>query len=190
MATHLDSLLQHFLRERKYLRNVSPDTIEWYQCAWKAFRDSATFCLTDPAQLNRGHLEQFIYALRDRGVRPVTCNTWLRALNAFFRWLHENGHVPTRIHLRPLKVEKRLIAFPWEWRPPIPGHAGAWLPAGSSAYGRPGSARLLDQKALPRGRIAATMPACGVRALARAAVVLRGRPPVTQSTQTTCDRSR
>jgi hypothetical protein len=50
MATHLDSLLQHFLRERKYLRNVSPETIEWYQCAWKAFRDSATSCLTDPAQ--------------------------------------------------------------------------------------------------------------------------------------------
>jgi hypothetical protein len=55
MATHLDPLLQHFLRERKYLRNVSPETIEWYQCAWKAFRDSATFCLTDPAQLNRGY---------------------------------------------------------------------------------------------------------------------------------------
>jgi site-specific recombinase XerD len=42
-------------------------------------------------------------------VRPVTCNTWLRALNAFFCWLHENGHVPTRVHLRPLKVEKRLV---------------------------------------------------------------------------------
>jgi hypothetical protein len=42
MATHLDTLLQHFLRERKYLRNVSPETIEWYQCAWKAFRSART----------------------------------------------------------------------------------------------------------------------------------------------------
>ena len=109
MATNLDSLLQQFLRERKYLRNVSPDTIEWYETAWKAFQGSATSCLTDPQALRRSNLEQFIYVLRDRGVKPVTCNTWLRALNAFFRWLHENGHVTERIHLRPLKVEKRLV---------------------------------------------------------------------------------
>lgn len=86
MATNLDTLLEQFLRERKYLRNVSPETIEWYRTAWKAF-GSATSC-PDPHALNRSHLEQFIYTLRDRGVKPVTCNTWLRALNAFFRWMH------------------------------------------------------------------------------------------------------
>jgi site-specific recombinase XerD len=108
MATNLDTLLEQFLRERKYLRNVSPDTIEWYRTAWKAF-GSATSCLTDTQTLNRTHLEQFIYTLRDRGVKPVTCNTWLRALNAFFRWLHENGHIAVRVHMKPLKVEKRLV---------------------------------------------------------------------------------
>lgn len=108
MATNLDTLLQQFLRERRYLRNVSPETIEWYQTAWKSF-GSATSCLLDPGSLRRSHLEQFIFALRDRGVKPVTCNTWLRALNAFFRWLHENGHLTERVHMRPLKVEKRLV---------------------------------------------------------------------------------
>ena len=98
MSADLDTLLVQFLRERKYLRNLRPQTLEWYETAWKAFRKSATHCLTDPAALNRGHLEQFVYAVRDRGVRPVTCNTWLRALNAFCRWLHENGHAPTRVH--------------------------------------------------------------------------------------------
>ncbi len=109
MATNLDSLLQQLLRERKYLRNVSPETIEWYETAWKAFQGSATSCLTDLHALKRSDLEQFIYVLRDRGVKPVTCNTWLRALNAFFRWLHENGHISTRIHMKPLKAEKRLV---------------------------------------------------------------------------------
>jgi integrase/recombinase XerD len=109
MSGDLDTLLAQFLRERKYLRNLRPQTLEWYETAWKAFRKSATSCLTDPAELNRSHLEQFIYTLRDRGVRPVTCNTWLRALNAFCRWLHENGHAPSRVHMRPLKVEKRLV---------------------------------------------------------------------------------
>ena len=48
-------------------------------------------------------------ALRDRGVRPVTCNTWMRALNAFSRWLLERGDLPASIRLRPIKVEHRLI---------------------------------------------------------------------------------
>ena len=109
MATTLQLLFQQFLRERKYLRNVSPRTVEWYETAWKAFCDSATHCPTDPGELNRAHLEQLVYALRERGVRPVTCNTWLKALNAFFRWLHEQEHLPTRVHLRPLMVEKRLV---------------------------------------------------------------------------------
>ena len=72
MSGDLDFLRQHFMRERKYLRNLRPQTLEWYETAWTAFRRSATHCLSDPASLNRSHLEQFVYALRDRGVRPVT----------------------------------------------------------------------------------------------------------------------
>ena len=45
----------------------------------------------------RQHLQQFVVALRDRGVRPVTVNTWLRALNAFCRWLHEEGTLRERV---------------------------------------------------------------------------------------------
>jgi site-specific recombinase XerD len=69
----------HFLRERKYLRNVSPRTIKWNETALKAFRESATHCLRTPADVSRVDLKQFVYVLRDRGVRPVTCNTWLKA---------------------------------------------------------------------------------------------------------------
>ena len=80
MAATLDDLLAQFLRERKYLCNLSPETLEWYRTAWTAFRRSATHSLSDPGSLSRADLEQFVYASRDRGVRPVTCNTWLRAL--------------------------------------------------------------------------------------------------------------
>ena len=49
-------------------------------------------------------------ALRDRGVRPVTVNTWLCALNAFCRWLHEEGTTLREpVRLRRLKVERRLV---------------------------------------------------------------------------------
>jgi hypothetical protein len=42
-------------------------------------------------------------------VRPVTVNTWLNVLNAFFGWLHERGDLTTKVRLKPLKVEKRLV---------------------------------------------------------------------------------
>jgi hypothetical protein len=34
----LDQLFADFLRERVYLKNVSPKTRIWYETAWKAFR--------------------------------------------------------------------------------------------------------------------------------------------------------
>jgi tRNA(Arg) A34 adenosine deaminase TadA len=55
-----------------------------YETAWGTFKKSATACPTCPADLKQAHLEEFVYALRDRGVRPVTVNTWLKALNTFF----------------------------------------------------------------------------------------------------------
>lgn len=38
MATQIETLFQQFLKERKYLRNVSPQTIEWYET--ESYRES------------------------------------------------------------------------------------------------------------------------------------------------------
>lgn len=47
--------------------------------------------------------------MRQRGVKPVRCNAYLRALNAFCKWLHQEGHAEVRARLPPLKVKKRLL---------------------------------------------------------------------------------
>jgi EAL domain-containing protein (putative c-di-GMP-specific phosphodiesterase class I) len=36
-------------------------------------------------------------------------NTWLRALNAYCRWLHEEGLLHEPLKLAPLTTEKRLV---------------------------------------------------------------------------------
>lgn len=112
MAT-LDSLFQQFLRERTYLKNVSPKTRDWYQSAWKAFLVTQAAGLADAGvhagSLARSHLTSFVVTSRDRGLRVVTVNTWLRALNAFCRWLHEEGVLRDRVKLQPLRVEKRFV---------------------------------------------------------------------------------
>jgi len=101
----LDALFEQFLRERLYLKNVTPKTRVWYQTAWKTYLQS---CPEPPTTITRSDLQRFIVTLRDRGVQPVSCNSWLRAMNAFCRWLHEEGHATTPARLQPLRLEKKI----------------------------------------------------------------------------------
>ena len=108
----LDRLFQQFLRERTYINNVTPATREWYECAWTAFkraRASADERPTSAPLISKADLQHFVVHLRERGVKPVTCNTWIRALNAFCRWLHEQGEIPALVKLAPQRLEKRII---------------------------------------------------------------------------------
>lgn len=110
----LDSLFEQFLRERTYLKNVSPKTREWYRAAWIAFIRTQAPSFTSnevsgAASLSRTHLSTFVVTLRNRGIKPVTVNTWLRALNAYARWLHEEGLLREKVNLKPLRLEKRFV---------------------------------------------------------------------------------
>ena len=111
--TSLDQLFDQFLRERTYLQNVTPKTREWYETAWKAYTraqgDDRRGCACDSGLIARTDLERFVIHLRERGVKPVSCNTWLRAINSFCRWLHERGTTPTLVHLPLQQLEKRLL---------------------------------------------------------------------------------
>ena len=75
------TLFEQFLKERAYLKNVTPRTLVWYRTAFKnyqaALADSASSLPT------KATMQQFVVALRDRGVRPITCNTNIAAMNAF-----------------------------------------------------------------------------------------------------------
>jgi site-specific recombinase XerD len=96
----LETLFQQFLQERTYLKNITPKTRVWYQSAWKAFKGTQTNTperLASAALIERADLNRFVVRLRERGVKPVSCNTWLRAMNAFCRWLHEEGELATLV---------------------------------------------------------------------------------------------
>ena len=59
--------------------------------------------------VTKADLQYFVVHLRERGIKPVTCNTWIRAMNAVCRWLHEQGEIPTLVKLAAQRLEKRLI---------------------------------------------------------------------------------
>ncbi|GAC1516859.1 MAG: hypothetical protein NVS1B11_38200 [Terriglobales bacterium] len=63
-----------FQAEKKYLRNVSPRTLEWYESCYKWL---AQFPLTEDG------LKQFVIAMRSAGLRPVSCNNRIMFANEY-----------------------------------------------------------------------------------------------------------
>ena len=100
-------LFSQFLDQRRYLKNVTPSTIEWYETAFKALQRAHD---TPNPPLTKTSLQQFVVSVRQRGVKPISCNTYIKALNAFCLWLRDEGHASERTELPLLKVEHRIIA--------------------------------------------------------------------------------
>jgi integrase/recombinase XerD len=98
---HTDSLSQtmdrfaEFLKERVYLLNVSPTTVTYYQCAFKAWTRHASES-KDP--------KQWIVNMRTAGLSAVSCNTYICAMNAYWKWAGEPHH------LGYLKEEQKILA--------------------------------------------------------------------------------
>ena len=47
--------------------------------------------------------------MRQHGLTPGSCNVYIRTVNAFLRWLHEEEAVPKRIKVTLLKEEQKVI---------------------------------------------------------------------------------
>jgi hypothetical protein len=83
-------LFKEFLNERRFLKNVTPATLEWYDTAWKALQRAQR---TESPTLTKSALQRFVVSLRERDVKPVSCNTVIKALNAFCLRAHTEGHL-------------------------------------------------------------------------------------------------
>jgi hypothetical protein len=74
------SLFQQFLDQRRYLNNATPSTIEWYRDGVQS--DAARSCATNDPPLTRTALQQFVVNLRQRDVKPVSRNTYIKAMSS------------------------------------------------------------------------------------------------------------
>jgi integrase/recombinase XerD len=68
---------QQFIRERQYLTNVSPATIEWYIHAFKWLHTES------PSQ---DELKDAVLRMREKGLKATGCNSAIRAINAYLKW--------------------------------------------------------------------------------------------------------
>jgi integrase/recombinase XerD len=85
---------EQFIRERQYLQNVSPRTIQWYREAFKWLDDE---------QPDQQALKMFVIRMRERGLKASSCNNRIRAVNAYLNWSD------SALRLPKLKEEQRML---------------------------------------------------------------------------------
>ncbi|MFN7931090.1 MAG: tyrosine-type recombinase/integrase [Blastocatellia bacterium] len=99
----MTTLFDNFLRERRYLKNISTKTETYYRQAWR------NWCERTNGQITKENCLIFIEKLRDKGVKPVSCNTYISAVNAYFTRLFENKHIEAKVKIPKLKAELPLL---------------------------------------------------------------------------------
>lgn len=75
---------ERFIRERQYLSNVTPATIQWYTHAFK-WLDTDT-----PSQED---MKAAVLKMREKGLKATGCNSAIRALNSYVHWANAGPDV-------------------------------------------------------------------------------------------------
>jgi hypothetical protein len=67
-----------FVKERTYLKNVSPRTIEFY---WDCHKSVLRF-----GDFTEEGLKRWVIGSREAGISPASVNTRITGVNAYLRW--------------------------------------------------------------------------------------------------------
>jgi integrase/recombinase XerD len=103
-------MFEQFIKERYFLHNVSPRTIEWYRESFK--------WLVEPTP-TKAHLKSFVIRMREKGLKASSCNNRIRAVNAYLQWSESDLRVDKlkepHLVLPVFSVEdiKKIVA----WKP-------------------------------------------------------------------------
>jgi integrase/recombinase XerD len=74
-----------FIRERQFLHNVTPATVEWYRHSFK--------WLPTPTP-TPDELKDAVLRMREKGLKATGCNSAIRAINAYLKWSESPLKIP------------------------------------------------------------------------------------------------
>ena len=97
---------QQFIRERQYLANVTPATVDWY-------RNSLKWLPSESPSAQQ--LKDAVMRMREKGLKPSGCNCAIRAINAYLHWSSTGSEKkcgPGCPHLRVSKVKEPELVLP------------------------------------------------------------------------------
>lgn len=99
----LEQIFESFIREKQYLDNRSPRTVKHYRAAFKTYR---RFVTCD--EVTQDSINSFVIEAMRAGMSAGCLNSYIRGLNSFLDWLHEQELTPTRLRCKRLKQEQKV----------------------------------------------------------------------------------
>lgn len=95
-----------FVRERQFLSNVSPATLEWYTHAFK-------WLLSESPTQN--DLKDAVLRMREKGLKATGCNSAIRAINTYLHWSNAGPDVkcsPACRHPKIAQLKEPQLVLP------------------------------------------------------------------------------
>jgi len=97
---------EQFIKERQYLTNVTPRTIEWYTHSLRWLPSD------DPTESD---LKDAVLRMREKGLKATGCNSAIRAINSFLHWNTagtDRKCSPACEHLRVAQLKEPQLILP------------------------------------------------------------------------------
>ena len=94
---------EQFLKEKRYLKNCSEDTLAYFSYCFKALTRHLNGELSEP------NLKWRAMNVREAGKSTGAINAYIRGINSFLSWLHENGHTSQHLKIKALKQEQKVM---------------------------------------------------------------------------------
>lgn len=101
----IEQLFQDYLKEKKYLQNVSEATIRYYSKAFKFFVQYTG--ITETKGITQPLLNKFLVNLREAGKTPENINCIIKGINPFLAHLARNEYIPL-YKLKELQTSKKV----------------------------------------------------------------------------------
>ena len=100
-------MIAAFIEERRFLKGVSPNTVEWYKNSFLAFQPYLADC-RDESELQSA-LKKGVMSMVAAGTNPITLNDRIRCMNAWLHWLAEEHHTRERMRDRKVKEPQKVV---------------------------------------------------------------------------------
>lgn len=103
----MDKEFELFLREKRYVQNVSQNTVEFYKYSYKVFKKHIR--VTNVAELNKIALTALVANMREAKMSVACINARIRGINPFLTWLYENELINENLKVKKPKMEERVM---------------------------------------------------------------------------------
>lgn len=95
-------LFADFLKEKRFLCDLSEHTLRSYRISFDKFKKYAT-------DLDKTSLNKFVIGIREEGLKLGGCNVKIRSINSFLSWCYENGHTPEHLKIKLIKTGQPVL---------------------------------------------------------------------------------